>query len=117
MFDIQDSTIQAFQELFEAQGAAPELVAETTVVVPVVSGLDEVDGTKVRVYPNPAPEGVVTVEVPAAAQAVCGSCTPLKDLGWHTAVSHRPLGPSTCLLRQAPTSCVSTRTERHGPDG
>ena len=68
MFDIQDSTIQAFQELFEAQGAAPELVAETTVVVPVVSGLDEVDGTKVRVYPNPAPEGVVTVEVPAAAR-------------------------------------------------
>ena len=68
MFDIQDSTIQAFQELFEAQGAAPELVAETSVVVPVVSVLDEVDGTKVRVYPNPAPEGVVTVEVPAAAR-------------------------------------------------
>ena len=33
MFDIQDSTIQAFQELFEAQGAAPELVAETSVSI------------------------------------------------------------------------------------
>ena len=68
MFDIQDSTIQAFQDLFEAQGAAPELVAETSVNIPVTSGFDEdVAVQRLRVHPNPAPEGEVVVTAPSDA--------------------------------------------------
>ena len=68
MFDIQDSTIQAFQELFEAQGAAPELVAETSVSIPVTSGFgDDLTVQRLRVHPNPAPEGEVLVTAPADA--------------------------------------------------
>ena len=48
MFDTQDSTIQAFQALFEAQGALPELVAETTVEVPVVGSVAEAARQHVR---------------------------------------------------------------------
>ena len=68
MFDIQDSTIQAFQELFEAQGAAPILVAETSVSIPVTSGFgDDLTVQRLRVHPNPAPEGEVLVTAPADA--------------------------------------------------
>ena len=117
MFDIQDSTIQAFQELFEAQGAAPELVAETSVVVPVVSGLDELDGTKVRVYPNPSPEGVVTVEVPAAAR---GGLWELYTPEGSRVAHGRVPSATWSLDLPAPTGTYVLRvhqTERHGPDG
>ena len=68
MFDIQDSTIQAFQALFEAQGAAPELVSATSLSIPVTSGLGELDGrSALRVHPNPAPMGEVTVQAPQAS--------------------------------------------------
>jgi hypothetical protein len=68
MFDIQDSTIQAFQALFEAQGAAPELVAETSMSIPVTSGTSELSSaSQLRVHPNPAPMGQVTVHAPEAA--------------------------------------------------
>ena len=68
MFDVQDSTIQAFQALFEAQGAAPELVAETSVSIPVTSGFGEdVAVQRLRVHPNPAPEGDVVVTAPSDA--------------------------------------------------
>ena len=68
MFDIQDSTIQAFQSLFEAQGAAPELVAQTSVTIPVTTGLGgQPTASKLRVHPNPAPEGEVQVHAPEDA--------------------------------------------------
>jgi hypothetical protein len=41
MFEFQDSTIQAFQTLFEAQGAAPELVKDTTFVLDFMGGMNE----------------------------------------------------------------------------
>ena len=67
MFDIQDSTIQAFQALFEAQGAAPELVAETSVSVPVVSSVSE-QARHGQAFPNPTVDGRVTVVPPLAFQ-------------------------------------------------
>ena len=68
MFDIQDSTIQAFQALFEAQGAAPELVAETTTSIPVLASLSEsTDLTSLRAFPNPTYDGEVAVRVPIQA--------------------------------------------------
>ena len=67
MFDIQDSTIQAFQALFEAQGAAPELVAETSVSVPVVSSVSE-QAQHGQAFPNPTVDGRVTVVPPLAFQ-------------------------------------------------
>ena len=68
MFDIQDSTIQAFQALFEDQGAAPELVSAKSVSIPVVSGTAELDvKSALRVHPNPAPLGQVTVQAPDVA--------------------------------------------------
>ena len=67
MFDIQDSTIQAFQALFEAQGAAPELVAETSVSVPVVSSVSE-QTRHGQAFPNPTVDGRVTVLPPLAFQ-------------------------------------------------
>lgn len=67
MFDIQDSTIQAFQALFEAQGAAPELVAETSVSVPVVSSVTE-QAQHGNSFPNPTFDGGVTVVPPMAFQ-------------------------------------------------
>ena len=65
MFDTQDSTIQAFQALFEAQGAAPELVAETTVEVPVVGSVAEQD-SRVQAFPNPTADGLVQLDLPVA---------------------------------------------------
>jgi hypothetical protein len=68
MFDIQDSTIQAFQALFDAQGAAPELVAETTTSIPVLAGLSESTAAKsIQAYPNPTYNGEVTVRAPQLA--------------------------------------------------
>ena len=64
MFDIQDSTIQAFQELFESQGAAPELVSELTLSIPVTSDVRESHMTEGQLYPNPTTDGHVTVQVP-----------------------------------------------------
>ena len=64
MFDIQDSTIQAFQELFESQGAAPELVSELTLSIPVTSDVRESHMTEGKLYPNPTTDGHVTVQVP-----------------------------------------------------
>ena len=58
MFDIQDSTIQAFQALFEAQGAAPELVSATSLSIPVTSGMEELDvKSALRVHPEPRTDG------------------------------------------------------------
>ena len=66
MFDIQDSTIQAFQALFEAQGAAPELVSELSLTIPVTSNVQEMSSqVEGRLYPNPTMDGRVTVQVPA----------------------------------------------------
>ena len=68
MFETQHSSIQAFQTLFEAQGAAPELIAETTVSIPVTSGMGaERLAGNLHVYPNPAPDGMVNVIVPERA--------------------------------------------------
>ena len=54
--------------MFEAQGASPELVAETTVSIPVTSGMGaERLAGNLRVYPNPAPDGMVNVIVPERA--------------------------------------------------
>ena len=47
MFAFEDSTIQAFQAFFEAQGAAPELVADTAFTVNVVGG---VGGTEIGIH-------------------------------------------------------------------
>ena len=66
MFDIQDSTIQAFKALFEAQGATPELVSELSLTIPVTSNVQETSLTAAgRLYPNPTTDGRVTVQVPA----------------------------------------------------
>jgi len=68
MFDIQDSTIQAFQALFDAQGAAPELVAETTTSIPVLASLSESTATtSIQAHPNPTYDGEVSVRVPRQA--------------------------------------------------
>jgi len=68
MFDVQDSTIQAFQTLFNAQGAAPELVAETSVSIPVVASTNQdVSRSNIQAVPNPTLDGFVRVQVPNAA--------------------------------------------------
>ena len=68
MFDVQDSTIQAFQILFNAQGAAPELVAETSVSIPVVASTNQdVSSSNIQAVPNPTLDGFVRVQVPNAA--------------------------------------------------
>ena len=68
MFDVQDSTIQAFQILFNAQGAAPELVAETSVSIPVVASTNQdVSRSNIQAVPNPTLDGFVRVQVPNAA--------------------------------------------------
>jgi len=68
MFDFQDSTIQAFQTLFEAQGAAPELVADTAFTVNVIGSIaDGMNDEAWRVYPNPSWDGNVTIQVPDRA--------------------------------------------------
>ena len=68
MFEVQDSTIQAFQSLFDAQGAAPELVAQTTVSIPVTSSVASLDAPPaLSVRPNPTSDGRVTVAVPRDA--------------------------------------------------
>lgn len=72
MFEFQDSTIQAFQTLFEAQGAAPELVKDTTFVLNVAgTDVDEL-AAKERwaVYPNPSSDGRVTMQVPERARGI-----------------------------------------------
>ena len=66
MFDVQDSTIQAFKALFEAQGAAPELVSELSLTIPVTSNVQETSLTAAgRLYPNPTIDGHVSVQVPS----------------------------------------------------
>ena len=66
MFDVQDSTIQAFKALFEAQGAAPELVSELSLTIPVTSNVQEMSSQVTgRLYPNPTIDGRVSVQVPA----------------------------------------------------
>ena len=72
MFEFQDSTIQAFQTLFEAQGAAPELVKDTTLVLNVAgTGVDELMAKeRWAVYPNPSSDGRVTMQVPERARGV-----------------------------------------------
>ena len=68
MFAWEDSTIQAFQGMFEAQGAAPELVADTSFTVNVVGNVG--DGPMQEawsVYPNPTVDGTVEWKVPSRA--------------------------------------------------
>ncbi len=69
MFEFQDSTIQAFQTLFEAQGAAPELVKDTTFVLDFMGGMNEsIALERWSVYPNPSRDGQVTMQVPERAR-------------------------------------------------
>ena len=63
MFELQDSAIQAFQAMFEAQGAAPELVAEQSVSIPVTGSIDE-SSVRMEVFPNPTDNGRVQVVLP-----------------------------------------------------
>ena len=69
MFAFEDSTIQAFQILFESQGAAPELVADTTIVIGVTGSVadasDSID--QWAVYPNPTQDGHCTMRIPSNA--------------------------------------------------
>ena len=68
MFEFQDSTIQAFQSMFEAQGAAPELVKDTTFVLDIMSSVnDRTPSERWAVYPNPSQDGRVTMLVPQRA--------------------------------------------------
>ena len=66
MFAFEDSTIQAFQAFFEAQGAAPELVADTAFTVNVVGGVGgaELESTAWAVYPNPTDDGWINLQGP-----------------------------------------------------
>jgi len=66
MFAFEDSTIQAFQAFFEAQGAAPELVADTAFTVNVVGGVGgvELDPLTWMVYPNPTTDGWINLQGP-----------------------------------------------------
>lgn len=69
MFEFQDSTIQAFQTMFEAQGAAPELVKDTTFVLDVAGSVQEdIAYERWSVYPNPSRDGRVTMQVPERAR-------------------------------------------------
>jgi hypothetical protein len=107
MFDIQDSTIQAFQALFEDQGAAPELVSATSLSIPVTTGTAELAGrAALRVYPNPAPMGLVTVQAPDAAMGGLWELyTPAGSRVTHGAVKRNswqlelPLSAGTYVLR------------------
>jgi len=67
MFAFEDSTIQAFQALFEAQGAAPELVADTAFTVNLIGDVADVAEEQWGVFPNPTWDGVVRVDVPERA--------------------------------------------------
>jgi hypothetical protein len=68
MFEFQDSTIQAFQTMFEAQGAAPELVRDTTFVLDAINSVNALTPMeRWAVYPNPSQDGRVTVLVPDRA--------------------------------------------------
>jgi hypothetical protein len=68
MFDFQDSTIQAFQSMFEEQGAAPELVKDTTFVLDVLGGVNNrVPSERWAIYPNPSQDGRVKMLVPQRA--------------------------------------------------
>jgi hypothetical protein len=107
MFDIQDSTIQAFQALFEDQGAAPELVSEKSLSIPVTTGTADLNGrSALRVYPNPAPMGLVTVQAPdAALGGLWELYTPAGSRVTHGAVNRNnwqlelPLSAGTYVLR------------------
>jgi len=69
MFEFQDSTIQAFQTMFEAQGAAPELVKDTTFLLAVAGSVQEdIASERWSVYPNPSRDGRVTMLVPERAR-------------------------------------------------
>jgi len=68
MFDLQDSTIQAFQAMFEAQGAAPELVAFRREVIPVVGATNDVPRQALAVHPNPTFDGRVVVNLPTTGR-------------------------------------------------
>ena len=61
MFAIQDSSIQAFEAMFQAQGAAPELVAFERVVIPVTGGIGDASRRDISVHPNPTRDGRVSV--------------------------------------------------------
>jgi hypothetical protein len=63
MFELQDSTILAFQAMFEAQGAAPELVAEQSISIPVTGSVDE-SSVRMHMFPNPTNDGRVQVVGP-----------------------------------------------------
>jgi hypothetical protein len=67
MFAFEDSTIQAFQAFFEAQGAAPELVADTAFTVNVLGDVGGADAASEAwaVYPNPTTDGWVTLQGPS----------------------------------------------------
>ena len=68
MFEFQDSTIQAFQSMFEEQGAAPELVKDTTFVLDVLGGVNNrVPSERWAIYPNPSQDGRVKMLVPQRA--------------------------------------------------
>ena len=74
MFAFEDSTIQAFQAFFEAQGAAPELVADTAFTVNVVGGVGgtELQSTAWAVYPNPTDDGWINLKDRPRAHPRCG---------------------------------------------
>ncbi|MDA0946816.1 MAG: T9SS type A sorting domain-containing protein, partial [Bacteroidetes bacterium] len=64
MFALQDSSIQAFEAMFLAQGAAPELVAFEQVVIPVTGGIGDASRRYLSVHPNPTRDGRVFVTMP-----------------------------------------------------
>lgn len=70
MFAFQDEAIQSFQAMFESQGAAPEVVADTTILVDVIGGIggDGVEEDVWRVFPNPTVDGRIRVRVPDYAR-------------------------------------------------
>jgi hypothetical protein len=69
MFAFEDSTIQAFQILFESQGAAPELVADTTIVIGVIGSVADASASIDRwaIYPNPTQDGHCAMRIPSNA--------------------------------------------------
>jgi len=69
MFAFEDSTIQAFQTFFEAQGAAPELVTDTAFTINVLGSVQgTMEAEAWTIFPNPTENGQITVRVPERAR-------------------------------------------------
>ncbi len=68
MFAFEDSTIQAFQAFFEAQGAAPELVTDTAFTINMSGSFDaSLESETWAIFPNPTDDGRITVRAPERA--------------------------------------------------